>query len=102
VEPRSTPPGAGAGEQVIRQTAVAPESFDARFERILQEFAADRAEQRQNWDEQDRKWREWSAVSALAASADALPRSGKPEADVNRSRNDRAAPTGRGEFSHKL
>jgi hypothetical protein len=31
-------------EQLIRQTAVTPESFDARFERMLQEFAADRAE----------------------------------------------------------
>ena len=30
-------------EQLIRQTAVTPESFDARFERMLQEFAADRA-----------------------------------------------------------
>ncbi len=48
-------------EQLIRQTAVSPESFDARFERILQEFATDRAEQKQKWDEQDRKWREWSA-----------------------------------------
>ena len=48
-------------EQLIRQTAVTPESFDARFERMLQEFAADRAEQRRKWDEQDRKWREWSA-----------------------------------------
>ena len=38
-------------EPLIRQTAVTPESF----ERILQEFAADRAEQRQCWDEQNRK-----------------------------------------------
>ena len=45
-------------EQLIRQTAVTPESFDARFERMLQEFAADRAEQRQHWDEQNRKWDE--------------------------------------------
>ncbi len=45
-------------EQLIRQTAVTPESFDARFERMLQEFAADRAEQRQRWDEQNRKWDE--------------------------------------------
>ena len=48
-------------EQLIRQTAVTPESFDARFERMLQEFAADRAEQRRKWDEQDCKWQEWSA-----------------------------------------
>ena len=45
-------------EQLIRQTAVTPESFDARFERMLQEFAADRAEQHQRWDEQNRKWDE--------------------------------------------
>ena len=32
-------------EQLIQQTTVTPESFDARFEHILQEFAADRAEQ---------------------------------------------------------
>ncbi|HRX71677.1 MAG: DUF3782 domain-containing protein [Candidatus Competibacteraceae bacterium] len=45
-------------EQLIRQTAITPESFDARFERMLQEFAADRAEQRRKWDEQNRKWDE--------------------------------------------
>ena len=45
-------------EQLIRQTAVTPESFDARFERMLQEFAADRAEQHQRWEEQNRKWDE--------------------------------------------
>ena len=45
-------------EQLIRQTAVTPESFDARFERMLQEFAADRAEQNRKWDEQNRKWDE--------------------------------------------
>jgi len=48
-------------EQLIRQTAVMPESFDTRFERMLQEFAADRAEQRRKWDEHDRAWEEWSA-----------------------------------------
>jgi hypothetical protein len=48
-------------EQMIRQTAVTPESFDARFERMLQEFAADRAEQRRRWDEHDREWKEWVA-----------------------------------------
>ena len=41
-------------EQLIRQTAVTPESFDARFERMLREFAADRAERRHEWEE-------WSA-----------------------------------------
>ena len=41
-------------EQLIRQTAMTPESFDARFERMLQEFAANRAERR-------REWEEWSA-----------------------------------------
>lgn len=48
-------------EHLIRQTAVTPESFDARFERMLQEFTADRAEQRRKWDEHDRKWEEWKA-----------------------------------------
>ena len=48
-------------EQLIRDTAVTPETFDARFERMLQEFAADRAEQRRKWDEQNRKWEEWGA-----------------------------------------
>ncbi len=46
-------------EQLIRETAVTPESFDARFDRMLREFAADRAEQRRKWDEHDREWREW-------------------------------------------
>jgi hypothetical protein len=45
-------------EQLIRDTAVTPETFDTRFERILQEFAADRAEQRLKWEEQNRKWEE--------------------------------------------
>lgn len=56
-------------EQLIRQTAVTPESFDARFERTLQELAADRAERRHEWEEwsakfdahaeeQNRKWDE--------------------------------------------
>jgi hypothetical protein len=56
-------------EQLIRQTAMTPESFDARFERILQQFAADRAEWRSEWqewrqeqdrkrEENDRKWEE--------------------------------------------
>jgi hypothetical protein len=45
-------------EQLIRDTAVTPETFDARFERILREFAADRVEQRRKWEEQNRKWEE--------------------------------------------
>jgi hypothetical protein len=45
-------------EQLIRDTAVTPETFDTRFERILQEFAADRAEQRLKWEENNRKWEE--------------------------------------------
>lgn len=48
-------------EHLIRQTAVTPESFDARFERMLQEFADDRAEQRRKWDEHNREWQEWVA-----------------------------------------
>ena len=48
-------------EQLIRETAVTPESFDARFERMLQEFAADRAEQRRKWDEHDHEWQKWIA-----------------------------------------
>ena len=43
-----------------------------------------------------------SAVSAPAKIADALPRSGKQGADAPRSRNDRAAPAGRGEFLYSL
>jgi hypothetical protein len=45
-------------EQQIRQTAISQESFDARFDRMLQEFAADRARQDRKWDEQNRKWEE--------------------------------------------
>ncbi len=50
-------------EQLIRQTAVTPESFDARFDRMLQAFAADREEQKGKWEEHKREWaqhlREW-------------------------------------------
>ncbi|MBB1078257.1 hypothetical protein HUU62_28090, partial [Rhodoferax sp. 4810] len=45
-------------EQLIRQTAVTPESFDARFERMLQEFADERAERRREAAENKRKWDE--------------------------------------------
>jgi hypothetical protein len=43
-----------------------------------------------------------SAVSAPAEIVDAFPHSGKQGADAPRSRNDRAAPTERGEFSYRL
>ena len=41
-------------EDLIRSTAVTPESFDARFDRVLSELAADREEQARKWDEQTR------------------------------------------------
>jgi len=41
-------------EDLIRSTAVTPESFDARFDRVLSELAADRGEQARKWDEQTR------------------------------------------------
>jgi hypothetical protein len=59
-------------EQLIRQTAVTPESFDARFDRMLREFAADRAEQRRKWDEHDREWREWVAKYDAKVEEDRL------------------------------
>jgi hypothetical protein len=52
-------------EDLIRSTAVSAESFDARFDRIMRELAADREEQARKsaedsrrWDEQNRKWEE--------------------------------------------
>jgi len=59
-------------EQLIRQTAVSHETFDARFERMMQELAADRVERRREWEawsakfdahveEENRKWEAWSA-----------------------------------------
>ena len=41
-------------EDLIRSTAVSVESFDARFDRVLREFAAEREEQARKWDEQKR------------------------------------------------
>jgi hypothetical protein len=41
-------------EDLIRSTAVTPERFDARFDRVLNELAADREEQARKWDEQTR------------------------------------------------
>ena len=43
-------------EDLIRSTAVTPESFDARFDRVLNELAADREEQARKWADQERKW----------------------------------------------
>jgi hypothetical protein len=41
-------------EDLIRSTAVTPDRFDARFDRVLNELAADREEQARKWDEQTR------------------------------------------------
>ena len=62
-------------EQLIRDTAVTPETFDARFERMLQEFAADRAEQNRKWDEQNRKWDEQNRTNKQLLEEIALSRS---------------------------
>jgi hypothetical protein len=62
-------------EQLIRETAVTPETFDARFERMLQEFAADRAEQRLKWEENNRKWDEQNLVNKKLLEEIALSRS---------------------------
>jgi len=45
-------------EDLIRNTAVSAESFDARFDRVMRELAADREEQAHKWDEQTSKWAE--------------------------------------------
>ncbi|WP_295432479.1 DUF3782 domain-containing protein [uncultured Thiodictyon sp.] len=45
-------------EDLIRSTAVTPESFDARFDRLLNELAADREEQARKRADQERKWDE--------------------------------------------
>jgi len=57
-------------EQLIRETAVTQENFDARFDRMLREFAEDRAEQRRKWDEHEREWREWVAKYDAQAEED--------------------------------
>jgi hypothetical protein len=59
-------------EQLIRETAVTQENFDARFDRMLREFAEDRAEQRRKWDEHDREWREWVAKYDAKVEEDRL------------------------------
>ncbi|HCS91451.1 MAG TPA: hypothetical protein DIW77_15760 [Chromatiaceae bacterium] len=43
-------------EDLIRSTAVTTESFDARFDRVLREMAADREAQEHKWEAQERKW----------------------------------------------
>lgn len=45
-------------EALIRRNAVSVESFDARFDRVLRDLAADREEQARKWDEQTRRWDE--------------------------------------------
>ncbi|NJM13932.1 MAG: DUF3782 domain-containing protein [Synechococcaceae cyanobacterium SM1_2_3] len=45
-------------EQLIRQTAITPESFDACFDRMLQAFAADREEHKREWAKHLREWDE--------------------------------------------
>jgi hypothetical protein len=62
-------------EQLIRETAVTPETFDARFERMLQEFATDRAEQRLKWEENNRKWDEQNLANKKLLEEIALSRS---------------------------
>ncbi len=42
----------------IRRQTVSKESFDERFDRMMNELAADRENQRRHWDEQERKWEE--------------------------------------------
>lgn len=46
-------------QDFIRRQTVSRESFDERFDRVLNELAADRAEQARKWDEQNRKWETW-------------------------------------------
>ena len=45
-------------QDFIRRQTVSKESFDERFDRMMNEFAADRENQRRHWDEQERKWEE--------------------------------------------
>ena len=45
-------------QDFIRRQTVSKESFDERFDRIMNELAADRENQRRHWDEQERKWEE--------------------------------------------
>jgi hypothetical protein len=43
-------------QDFVRRQSVSKESFDERFDRMMNELAADREEQRRRWEEQDRKW----------------------------------------------
>jgi hypothetical protein len=45
-------------QDFIRRQTVSKESFDERFDRLMNELAADRESQRRHWDEQERKWEE--------------------------------------------
>ena len=42
-------------QDFIRRQTVSKESFDERFDRMMNEFAADRENQRRHWDEQEIK-----------------------------------------------
>ena len=44
--------------EFIRRQTVSRETFDERFDRIMNELAADRETQRLKWEEQDRRWDE--------------------------------------------
>ena len=45
-------------QDFIRRQTVSKESFDERFDRMMNELAADRENQRRHWDEQECKWEE--------------------------------------------
>ncbi len=45
-------------QDFIRRQTIPKESFDERFDRVMNELAADRENQRRHWDEQERKWEE--------------------------------------------
>lgn len=45
-------------QDFIRRQTVSKESFDERFDRMMNELAADRENQRRHWDEQEIKWQE--------------------------------------------
>ncbi len=47
-------------QDFIRRQTISRESFDERFDRVLNELAADRENQRRHWDEQELKWAEQS------------------------------------------
>ena len=45
-------------QDFIMRQAVSKESFDERFDRLMNELAADRENQRRHWDAQERRWDE--------------------------------------------